>query len=203
MLEQYNFLHFVDFKILSFWDVTRLSDNSSFQTKYSLTKLEKISAHNNRLNTVNNDLQKLINLTDLDLSHNNLEIIPPVISYMVSIERLNLSYNKITDFTSSSLNVYEDLDNSDASGTWGSRNLNLSPLAGKIIYIAFRHHLSAGQREIEIDDKLRTMIHDGSGEHEIEAYARTKTPSIRQDGIDMVANGITSVEEVLRVTIET
>jgi len=56
---------------------------------------------------------------------------------------------------------------------------------------------------VEIDDKLRTMIHDGSGEHEIEAYARTKTPSIRQDGIDMVANGITSVEEVLRVTIET
>ena len=55
---------------------------------------------------------------------------------------------------------------------------------------------------VEIDDKLRTMIHDGSGEHEIEAYARTKTPSIRQDGIDMVAAGITSVEEVLRVTIE-
>lgn len=55
---------------------------------------------------------------------------------------------------------------------------------------------------VEIDDKLRTMIHDGSGEHEIEAYARTKTPSIRQDGIDMVVAGITSVEEVLRVTIE-
>ena len=55
---------------------------------------------------------------------------------------------------------------------------------------------------VEIDDKLRTMIHDGSGEHEIEAYARTKSPSIRQDGIDMVKSGATSVEEVLRVTIE-
>jgi general secretion pathway protein E len=55
---------------------------------------------------------------------------------------------------------------------------------------------------VEIDDKLRTMIHDGSGEHETEAYARTLTPSIRQDGIEMVASGVTSVEEVLRVTIE-
>jgi len=55
---------------------------------------------------------------------------------------------------------------------------------------------------VEIDDTLRTMIHDGSGEHEIEAYARTRSPSIRQDGIDKVLSGDTSVEEVLRVTIE-
>jgi len=55
---------------------------------------------------------------------------------------------------------------------------------------------------VEIDDTLRTMIHDGSGEHEIEAYARTRSPSIRQDGIDKVLAGETSVEEVLRVTIE-
>ena len=55
---------------------------------------------------------------------------------------------------------------------------------------------------VEINDVLRTMIHDGSGEHEIEAYARTRSPSIRQDGIDKVVAGETSVEEVLRVTIE-
>jgi len=55
---------------------------------------------------------------------------------------------------------------------------------------------------VEIDDKLRTMIHDGSGEHHIESYARTTSPSIRQDGIDKVLAGETSVEEVLRVTIE-
>ncbi|WP_455206297.1 type II secretion system ATPase GspE [Kaarinaea lacus] len=55
---------------------------------------------------------------------------------------------------------------------------------------------------VEINDTLRTMIHDGSGEHEIEAYARTRSPSIRQDGIDKVVSGETSVEEVLRVTIE-
>jgi len=55
---------------------------------------------------------------------------------------------------------------------------------------------------VEIDDTLRTMIHDGSGEHNIEAYARKKSPSIRQDGIDKVVAGETSVEEVLRVTID-
>ncbi len=55
---------------------------------------------------------------------------------------------------------------------------------------------------VEINDRLRAMIHDGSGEHEIEAYARTRSPSIRQDGIDKVLAGDTSVEEVLRVTIE-
>lgn len=62
------------------------------------------------------------------------------------------SGNQIADFTSSSVSVFEDLDNSDASGIWASRSLNLSSLAGNTIYIAFRHHLSANQRDIDIDD---------------------------------------------------
>ena len=55
---------------------------------------------------------------------------------------------------------------------------------------------------ISVDDKMRTMIHDGSGEHQLEAYARSLTPSIRQDGLRRVMAGDTSVEEVLRVTRE-
>ncbi len=55
---------------------------------------------------------------------------------------------------------------------------------------------------IEVDDELRNMIHDGSGEHIMESYARTKTPGIRDDGIRRVLNGETSLEEVLRVTRE-
>ena len=55
---------------------------------------------------------------------------------------------------------------------------------------------------IAIDDKLRTMIHDGSGEHQLESYARTLTPSIRQDGLRRVLSGDTSIEEVMRVTHE-
>jgi general secretion pathway protein E len=55
---------------------------------------------------------------------------------------------------------------------------------------------------VTVDDDLRTMIHDGTSEHEIERYARTQSPSIRQDGLRRILAGDTSVEEVLRVTRE-
>ncbi len=55
---------------------------------------------------------------------------------------------------------------------------------------------------ILIDDQLRTMIHDGVGEHDIERYARKFTPSIREDGLARVLRGETTIEEVLRVTRE-
>jgi general secretion pathway protein E len=53
-----------------------------------------------------------------------------------------------------------------------------------------------------IDDTMRTMIHDGAAEHELERYARTLTPSIRDDGRAKILRGDTTVEEVLRVTRE-
>jgi general secretion pathway protein E len=53
-----------------------------------------------------------------------------------------------------------------------------------------------------VDDTMRTMIHDGSGEHELERYARTMTPSIRDDGRAKIVSGVTTIEEVLRVTRE-
>ncbi|MDH3645426.1 MAG: type II secretion system ATPase GspE [Gammaproteobacteria bacterium] len=53
-----------------------------------------------------------------------------------------------------------------------------------------------------VDDTLRTMIHDGAGEHELEQYARTLTPSIRYDGRRKVLEGETTLPEVLRVTHE-
>ncbi|BCE02356.1 type II secretion system ATPase GspE [Marinicellulosiphila megalodicopiae] len=52
---------------------------------------------------------------------------------------------------------------------------------------------------VQIDDTLRTMIHDGSSEQEMTAQARTATPSILQDGIGKILNGRTSLDEVLRV----
>ena len=55
---------------------------------------------------------------------------------------------------------------------------------------------------IEIDSTLRDMIHDGSGEHVIEAYARKLTPSIRHDGLRRVVLGETTIDEVIRVTKE-
>jgi general secretion pathway protein E len=53
-----------------------------------------------------------------------------------------------------------------------------------------------------VDDAMRTMIHDEAAEHELERYARTMTPSIRDDGLDKVLRGETTIEEVLRVTRE-
>jgi general secretion pathway protein E len=53
---------------------------------------------------------------------------------------------------------------------------------------------------VTINDAMRTMIHDGVGEQELERIARTMSPGIRQDGWSKVLDGVTSVEEVLRVT---
>ncbi len=55
---------------------------------------------------------------------------------------------------------------------------------------------------IAIDEKMRSMIHDGVSDQDIELYARASTPSIFKDGIRHVLNGETSLEEVLRVTQE-
>ena len=53
---------------------------------------------------------------------------------------------------------------------------------------------------VGIDDQIRTMIHDTAGEHELESYARSQGPSILEDGLKKVAEGVTTLEEVLRVT---
>jgi len=55
---------------------------------------------------------------------------------------------------------------------------------------------------VTVDDTMRTMIHDGAGEHELERHARTHSPSIRDDGRVRVLRGDTSLEELLRVTRE-
>jgi general secretion pathway protein E len=55
---------------------------------------------------------------------------------------------------------------------------------------------------IAVDDHMRTMIHDGSSEQDLERYARTASPCIRDDGRRKVMAGETTLEEVLRVTRE-
>lgn len=52
---------------------------------------------------------------------------------------------------------------------------------------------------IEVDESMKTRIHDQVGEQELEKYARTMGPSIRQDGIRKVLAGQTTIEELLRV----
>ncbi len=53
-----------------------------------------------------------------------------------------------------------------------------------------------------IDEEVREKIHNGAGELDIEKYARAHGFSIRDDGRNRVLQGITTVEEVLRVTRE-
>ncbi len=55
---------------------------------------------------------------------------------------------------------------------------------------------------IDVDEKMRNMIHDGESEYRMETYAREKSPGIRQDGMRRILLGETSLEEVLRVTRE-
>jgi general secretion pathway protein E len=55
---------------------------------------------------------------------------------------------------------------------------------------------------VMVDDHMRTMIHDGAAEQDLERHARALTPSIRDDGRARVLRGETTLEEILRVTRE-
>ena len=55
---------------------------------------------------------------------------------------------------------------------------------------------------LQVDDHVRELVHNGHGEQAIEKYIRQSTPSIRQDGLQKVLEGKTTLEEVLRVTRE-
>lgn len=53
---------------------------------------------------------------------------------------------------------------------------------------------------VQIDEQMRELIHSRVGEQELENYARKCGPSIHDDGIQKVLAGITTIEEVVRVT---
>jgi general secretion pathway protein E len=55
---------------------------------------------------------------------------------------------------------------------------------------------------VMFDDQLRTLIHNAAAEQDMLRHARTLGPSIREDGRRKVLEGLTSLEEVLRVTQE-
>ncbi len=50
---------------------------------------------------------------------------------------------------------------------------------------------------VKVDETMRTMIHDLESEQSLEAYARTLTPGILEDGLRMVLEGKSSLEEVM------
>ncbi len=55
---------------------------------------------------------------------------------------------------------------------------------------------------VPVDDAMRRLIHEGASEAELERHARTRSTSILADGWRKCVAGLTSTEEVLRVTRE-
>ncbi|WP_261816438.1 type II secretion system ATPase GspE [Vibrio gallicus] len=53
-----------------------------------------------------------------------------------------------------------------------------------------------------VDEKVQELVHGEHSEQDIELHVRKSTPSIRQDGLEKVAQGKTTLEEVMRVTRE-
>ncbi|HDN26638.1 MAG TPA: type II secretion system protein GspE [Thioploca sp.] len=53
---------------------------------------------------------------------------------------------------------------------------------------------------VNIDNTLCTMIHDGTGQQVLESYAHEQHEDIQQDGIRLVLEGETTLDELLRVT---
>ena len=55
---------------------------------------------------------------------------------------------------------------------------------------------------IEVDSTLAGMIHDQESQQAIETYCRSQSPGIVEDGLEKVRQGITSLDEVFRITKE-
>jgi general secretion pathway protein E len=53
---------------------------------------------------------------------------------------------------------------------------------------------------VTVNASLQTLIHENAGEIELEQSIREEVPSIREAGFELVRQGVTTVEEVLRVT---
>jgi len=53
---------------------------------------------------------------------------------------------------------------------------------------------------VSVDANLQTLIHENAGELELESAIRKTVPSIRDAGFELVRRGVTTIEEVLRVT---
>ncbi|AZD81788.1 type II secretion system ATPase GspE [Pseudomonas chlororaphis] len=89
--------------------------------------------------------------------------------------------------------------------------LNLDPQQAPVLYHpvgcpACQHSGYRGRQGIYelvlFDEPLRQLIHEGAGEAALTHYARQHAHSLFADGRDKVLQGVTSVEELLRVTRE-
>ena len=55
---------------------------------------------------------------------------------------------------------------------------------------------------VQITRVMQTLIHEGASDAELTVEARRNGPSLLQDGLRLVDDGITTVEEIARVARE-
>ncbi|HIJ82620.1 MAG: ral secretory pathway protein E [Magnetococcales bacterium] len=55
---------------------------------------------------------------------------------------------------------------------------------------------------LPMDEKMKNLIHNDAGEQALTLHARTMSRSLREDGLRLVSEGLTALEEILRVTRE-
>lgn len=53
---------------------------------------------------------------------------------------------------------------------------------------------------VQVDEAMRVAIHEGAGEHELNRLARERTTDMLADGVRKVRAGLTTIEEVMRVS---
>jgi general secretion pathway protein E len=53
---------------------------------------------------------------------------------------------------------------------------------------------------LEVTEDIKKLIHDGCGEQELQERAQQQHASLHQHGLQLVQQGITSMDEVLRVS---
>lgn len=55
---------------------------------------------------------------------------------------------------------------------------------------------------LPMDEKMKSLIHNDAGEQALALHARTMSRSLREDGLRLVGEGLTTLEEVFRVSRE-
>ena len=55
---------------------------------------------------------------------------------------------------------------------------------------------------LEVDETVRSLIHDEASEQDIVAHSHKENHSIREDGIRKVLEGTTTLDEIIRVTLD-
>jgi hypothetical protein len=96
--------------------------------------------------------------------------------------------NDISNMALSPVTIFENLDGS--GGNWGNRTLDISSLAGNLVYIAFRHYASVFQDAIHVDN-VEVLSSSGCSDSDNDGVCDSddQCPGF-DDTIDLNGNGI-------------